>query len=236
MALSALTLGLGGEPLLADQPAERVREAVRAGVMDIRLGTNGLLLDEPLIAALIDAGLTRLEISVDAAEPSAYRAIRGGDLEVLERKIHLFLDKRAQMGSPFPLLRVSFLKLPQNEGQLPAFLKRWSGVADLISTQSPIWFPGSKLPKPPAKPVKSVPCGQPWQRLGVGADGRPWPCCSWRGESLLGQKILQTSSASQIWRSKELVALRQSLLLKKPPENCLACARDGAFPSPRPRA
>jgi hypothetical protein len=177
---------------------------------------------------LIDSGLTRLEISVDAVEPAAYRAIRGGDLASLERKIQLFLDIRAKKNSAFPLLRVSFLKLPQNKGQLGPFLKRWSGKADLASAQRPIWFPGTKMKRPLAKKVDRVPCGQPWQRLGIGADEKPWPCCSWYGENLLG-RIHKNRSISQVWLSKELFRLRRSLLLNRPAAECLACAKAGAF-------
>jgi MoaA/NifB/PqqE/SkfB family radical SAM enzyme len=228
MALPALTLGLGSEPLLSENPAQKIALAVKAGVMDVRLGTNGLLLAEPIIDGLIDSGLTRLEISVDAVEPKAYQAIRGGSLKALEKRIHLFLNKRAKRGVALPLLRVSFLTLPQNKGQLPSFLKRWRGVADLVSTQKPIWFPGSKLAPPPTKAAKAVPCGQPWQRLGVTHDGRLWPCCSWYGEKILAQNV-KFRSVGQIWLSPELLALRQSLLLNRPSKACLACAKAGAF-------
>jgi MoaA/NifB/PqqE/SkfB family radical SAM enzyme len=227
-ALPALTLGLASEPLLSPDPVKRVQEAVKAGIMDIRLGTNGRLLTEPLIEALIDSGLTRLEISLDAVEPITYRAIRGGDLTALEKRIHYFLDKRAKLGTVWPLLRVSFLRLPLNEGELKPFIKRWSKTADLIATQKPIWFPGSKLPKPPDKKIKTVPCGQPWQRLGVTHDGRIWPCCSWYGEKLL--KVSATNlPIRKIWLAKELWSLRTSLLLNKPDPECLVCAKAGAF-------
>jgi uncharacterized Fe-S cluster-containing radical SAM superfamily protein len=227
-ALPALTLGLGSEPLLCPNPVTRIKEAVKAGIMDIRLGTNGLLLTKPLIEALIDSGLTRLEISLDAVEPQTYRAIRGGDLESLERRIDYFLAKRTKLGSPWPLLRVSFLKLPQNAGELRPFIQRWSSKADLIATQRPIWFPGSKLPKPPAKAVKSVPCGQPWQRLGITYDGQLWPCCSWYGETLLTDSA-KLSSIQSVWLSRGLFSLRKSLLLGSPPPQCLLCATAGAF-------
>jgi MoaA/NifB/PqqE/SkfB family radical SAM enzyme len=227
-AIPALTLGLGSEPLLHSRPHLMVKEAVRAGIMDIRLGTNGLLLTEPLMDALIDSGLTRLEISLDAAEPVAYRAIRGGDLVELEKKIHLFLNKRAQSGAPWPLLRVSFLKLELNKNQLGPFIARWRGLADLISIQKPIWFAGSKLPPPPPKTVLSVPCGQPWQRLGVTYDGHVWPCCSWYGENLLAMTSQKTSLAT-IWRSQSLTDLRARLTFNRPTPECLACAQAGAF-------
>jgi hypothetical protein len=226
-ALPALTFGLGGEPLLAQDIPRRIQEAIKAGVMDIRLGSNGLLLTENLMDSLIDSGLTRLEISLDAVEPQAYRAIRGGDLKSLEKRIHRFLDKRARQGTPWPLLRVSFLKLEANKNQLKAFLNRWRGVADLIAIQKPIWFPGSQLPAPKPKKIKDIPCGQPWQRLGVTYDGGFWPCCSWYGETLLPRT--PPKSLAALWNSKPLRDLRKSLTLGPPTTQCLNCAAAGAF-------
>ncbi len=223
--LPALTLGLGSEPLLNPRAAEWIGRAGRAGLMDIRLGTNGLLLTPAVIEALVDGPLTRLEISVDAARPETYRAIRGGRLESLERLIDLFLETRHKAGAETPLLRLSFLRLETNQGELDDFLRRWQGRADLVSIQEPIWFPGSALPRP-ATPGRSLApsCGQPWQRLAVDHNGRVWPCCSWYGESLLPWNAAGTALAD-IWRSPELTALRRRLAgpASEHPPDCRRC-------------
>jgi pyruvate-formate lyase-activating enzyme len=209
--LPAMTLGMGSEPLLNPKAAEWAAAAARAGVMDIRLGTNGLALSEETDKALVESGLTRLEISVDAARPETYKRIRGGRLDLLERRIEEFLNIRAAAGQKIPLLRLSFLKLPHNHGELAPFLERWRGLADLISIQEPIWFPGSKLARPEG-PVKSVAprCAQPWQRLAVNYDGGVWPCCSWYGADLLPFNAAKDPVAS-IWRSGEVEELRRRL-------------------------
>lgn len=215
--LPALTLGLGSEPLLNPRAAEWVCRAGRAGIMDIRLGTNGLLLTPPTIDALVDGPLTRLEISVDAVRPETYRTIRGGRLETLERLIELFLETRLKAGREMPLLRLSFLRLEANRDELDGFLRRWHGRTDLISIQEPIWFPGSHLPRPPApgRPLAPL-CGQPWQRLAVEHDGRVWPCCSWYGDRLLSFNAGDLPLAD-IWRSPEMAALRRRL--QGPPDD-----------------
>lgn len=223
--LPALTLGLASEPLLHPLAADWVGRAVRAGVMDIRLGSNGLALKEVLAKALVDSGLTRLEISVDAVRPETYRAIRGGELPGLERAIDQFLEIRSAAGLETPLLRLSFLRLEANRGELEPFLERWRGRADMISIQEPIWFPGSALPRPdrPGQPMAPV-CAQSWQRLGVDHDGRVWPCCSWYGENLLPFNVKDHSPAD-LWRSPEMEALRQALSgpLEKIPPACRQC-------------
>ena len=223
-ALPALTLGLGGEPLLNGQAARWIELAVRAGVMDIRLGTNGVLLNRAA-RALVDSGLTRLEISVDAARPETYRLIRGGSLEMLERSIDAFLNIRAQKASITPLLRLSFIKLEQNLGELEGFLERWRSKADLISIQEAIWFPGSRL-NPPSRPLPSLAptCAQSWQRLAVNYDGSIWPCCSWYGENLLSLNAAEDDLAA-IWASGQMRNHRGLLAgsAENYPEACLQC-------------
>ncbi len=223
--LPALTLGLGSEPLLNPRAAEWAGRAARAGIMDIRLGTNGLLIDGRVARALVDSGLTRLEISVDAVRPETYRAIRGGRLERLERAIDLFLEARGRAGAEAPLLRLSFLRLELNQGELDGFLERWSGRADMVAIQEAIWFPGSRLPRParPGRPLAPV-CAQPWQRLAVDWSGRVWPCCSWYGEDLLPFTADRADLAA-VWRSPELAGLRNRLAApaEDAPPACRQC-------------
>jgi len=220
--LPALTLGLGSEPLLHPEAPRLAARAVRAGVMDIRLGTNGLLLTADLARALVESGLTRLEVSVDAARPETYRRVRGGDLNELERALEIFLDQRGRAGSETPLLRLSFLRLAETLAEEAEFLDRFGPLADMLSLQEPIWFPGTGLPAPgPGSRFLAENCAQPWQRLAVDQDGRLWPCCSWPTASIPGA----ASNLARVWRSPELAAWRQGLAGTTTdwPEPCRTC-------------
>jgi len=223
--LPAMTLGLASEPLLNPKAPDWIETAVKAGVMDIRLGTNGLLMSDEMSTALIDSGLTRLEISIDAAKPETYRSIRGGSLKRLERVIDSFLNIRARRGTVAPLLRLSFIKLDQNQEELAAFLERWRNAADMVSVQEPIWFPGSKLPLPEEPgPTLASTCAQSWQRLGVNFNGALWPCCSWYGENLLSFNAAGLDLAA-VWRSSRMELLRSKLSgpADAYPAACLDC-------------
>jgi hypothetical protein len=222
--LPALTLGLGSEPLLHPEAPRLVARAVRAGVMDIRLGSNGLKLDADSARALVDSGLTRLEISVDAARPETYRRVRGGDLGELERALETFLDQRRRAGSETPLLRLSFLRLDENRAEETGFLERFGPLADMLALQEPLWFPGARLPAPgPGSRLMAENCAQPWQRLGLDQDGRPWPCCAWPAASF--PPLNAASDLARVWRSPELAAWRRGLagLWADWPEPCRAC-------------
>jgi len=70
----------GGEPLVRKNIVHLVRElADIAGIEELALTTNGVLL-EPIAAELKDAGLQRVNISVDSAERESYKHITGFDL------------------------------------------------------------------------------------------------------------------------------------------------------------
>ena len=71
----------GGEPLLRKDIVKLIRNiASLKGVEDLSMTTNGVLL--PLLAGkLAEAGLNRVNISLDSLDPATYRSITGGDLE-----------------------------------------------------------------------------------------------------------------------------------------------------------
>lgn len=70
----------GGEPLVRRDIAHFIRELVRTpGVESVQLSTNATRLPE-LARELFDAGLRRLNISLDALDPDCYHAITHGDL------------------------------------------------------------------------------------------------------------------------------------------------------------
>jgi cyclic pyranopterin phosphate synthase len=72
----------GGEPLVRRDVTALVREIHRIpGIEDISLTTNGLLLDK-LAAPLAEAGLRRVNVSLDTLDPIKFRRItRLGDID-----------------------------------------------------------------------------------------------------------------------------------------------------------
>ena len=77
----------GGEPLIRPGVVEFVRALVATpGVESVLLTTNGTRLPE-LAKPLFDAGLRRINISLDALDPDIYRAITNGDVAPVLRGI-----------------------------------------------------------------------------------------------------------------------------------------------------
>lgn len=67
----------GGEPLIRPDIVDIVRAISGAGVRDLSLTTNGLNLSE-MAVPLKQAGLGRLNVSLDSMDPERYRRITGG--------------------------------------------------------------------------------------------------------------------------------------------------------------
>jgi radical SAM protein with 4Fe4S-binding SPASM domain len=228
--LGQRSMGFGGvwEPLTSPFLAELVTEGRRQGLMDAMLNTNGLLLTRERGRELIEAGLTRLMISVDAASPEVYgRARPGGDFRLLENNILEFLATRQSLGRRLPLTRLSFCLTRHNELELPAFLRAWAGKVDFFSIQSygrfsptaPALWPKKFLSPPPGGR-----CPQPQQRLLIRANGQALPCCDLSGLSQVVGNWLE-SSLLEIWRGEAITTLRARLAGPKNawPEVCQAC-------------
>ena len=70
----------GGEPLIRPGVVDFIRDLITTpGVESVQLTTNGTRLPE-LARPLFEAGLRRINISLDALDPAIYRAITNGDL------------------------------------------------------------------------------------------------------------------------------------------------------------
>ena len=208
--LPSLRLGMTGEPLLIPDIADWVREAREAGVLDISLITNGRLLTPRLSRQLIEAGLTRLMISVDAGSAATYALVRpGGDWHILRRNLAGFLEARREKASALPLLRLSFVEMSTNQADRDEFEKNLGPLADYLTFQRYHNILGAE-DTDFAQAANSGPaagfCAEPFTRLAVHVDGGLFPCCSDFGR-LKPLGSLADGGLLAAWRSREAVFL-----------------------------
>ena len=109
----------GGEPLLRRNLSELVRQ-LRAcsDELDIAITTNGLLLEKHL-ESLIDAGLTRATISLDALDETTYQSM--GDTDATPKIVLKAIDEAQRMGLPLKINAV--VKKDVNDNQLVDLVK-----------------------------------------------------------------------------------------------------------------
>jgi len=119
----------GGEPLLRRELPQLVR-MLRAipEVEDIALTTNGVLLPR-CAAALREAGLMRLTVSLDTLDESTFRRLSGGRGEVSEVLAGIAAAEEAGFG---PIKLNCVVMRGVNDGQVLDLLARFRGTGHIV--------------------------------------------------------------------------------------------------------
>jgi MoaA/NifB/PqqE/SkfB family radical SAM enzyme len=95
----------------------------------IGIYSNGMLIDEERAYLLMDCGLTEVDISIDAADPTTYRRVRrGGKLDVLHRNIRRLMEVKRETRAALPMVGLNFVMLNENEGELVPFIEHAAEV------------------------------------------------------------------------------------------------------------
>jgi GTP 3',8-cyclase len=115
----------GGEPLLRWDLADIIRQMPHN--LNISLTTNGIFLANQA-RDLANAGLDRVNVSLDSLEPATYSAITGGVNGNLERVLAGIDAARAADLGP---IKMNVVVLKKNEHEIPAMIE-FSRQKDLI--------------------------------------------------------------------------------------------------------
>jgi len=218
--LPALMFGIGEEPLLHKQFRDVFELAKAAEVMDVFLFTNGMLLTEDLSRFLIDRQITRVFVSLDAATPETFRAIRGKDeLPRIEKNIRTLIRLRDEQGSALPMVRVSFCVQPENIAEKAAFIAKWKDVVDHIDFQMMHDFSDVAAMSGMDEDERNAPgsaadpdlrCHQPWEKLTIWANGDVSPCCTFHGKNVIVGNV-ETETLKDIWHGDKINNIRAQL-------------------------
>ena len=194
-------------------------------MLDIYLSTNGSLLKEKIVKELINSGLTRIQVSIDAFTKKTFDKIRqGGNFsEVVTNTIN-FLKIRKEMNMELPTLRVNFVRTNLNKHEYDNFVNFWSDKADCIGIQDLVDI---MRPIKTKDKIKKFNCAQPYYHLTVRYDGTILPCCTFFAAKLpmsrlkTNKKISHEGNLHKIdynkllrnitdtWKSEELIKLRK---------------------------
>jgi putative metalloenzyme radical SAM/SPASM domain maturase len=126
--LNALILNGIGEPLLNPHLETFIRTAKSLMPKDSWIGfqSNGLLLTNLRVVALVHAGLDRICLSIDAASPEMFQALReGGELTDIERALGAIQNAKRLCNRPEVAVGIEYVVMRRNLKELPAAL-RWA--------------------------------------------------------------------------------------------------------------
>lgn len=130
-ALEVVTLQGLGEPLLHPRIVDMVGYLTARG---IRCGfsTNATLLTPTRAAALIDAGIGWLHVSLDGATPDVYEGVRdGGRFDVAVSNLRGLVAAKRSHGGGDPRIEVTFVAMRSNLGDLPALVRLVAGIGGI---------------------------------------------------------------------------------------------------------
>ena len=121
--ISRVVLHGVGEPMMVKALPRMVRYLKDRGTY-VLFNTNGTLLTERKGRELIAAGLDELRVSLDAAEPRAFLAVRGKDMFArIVRNVRHFTALQRAEGIERPLVSLWLTGLKETIGQLPDFVR-----------------------------------------------------------------------------------------------------------------
>ncbi len=112
-----------GEPMLVRNLPRMIRYLKDRGTY-VLFNTNGTLLRPTKFQELIDTGLDELRVSLDAADATTYKAVRGRDFFArIVRDVRRLADFEIKAGVDTPRLSLWLTGLKETIGQLPDFVR-----------------------------------------------------------------------------------------------------------------
>jgi pyruvate-formate lyase-activating enzyme len=209
-----------GEPLLHPRFEELATEASRRGIRTL-VTTNGTLLDDRRIAAILRAGVDRVTVSVDG-DATTHEAVRGIPLARTQEAVERLVAARDAAGAP-TAVDVSMVVAPETEAGVASFRANFASRADRVQT-IPLLTRGSRRTR----------CREPWRGgLVVLQDGRCTVCCvDHDGELAVGDA--RTEDLRSIWNGPAMRSLRRAHATGRLPPICAGCT-EHATASAAPR-
>ncbi|MGB1100694.1 MAG: radical SAM/SPASM domain-containing protein [Flavobacteriales bacterium] len=227
--LTYVNLYFQGEPLLHPKLDQLMAQCHRHGIYS-STSTNAHHLTEAKCEALIDAGLSRLIVSIDGLTQETYASYRvGGTLsKVMEGTRNMVEAKRRRGRGPH--LVWQFLVVGPNEHELPDLLEAASAcgvdeveikTAQLDDPQDghPLLTEAAAHRRYDRDPITGQwmlrnaledACWRMWQGAVLTWDGRVVPCCFDKdAHYVMGQ--LGDQGMAEIWHNAEYAAFRRTL-------------------------
>lgn len=202
-----------GEPLIHPRIMDILAYAVQHAATTVTLTTNGTLLDERRVEALLATGVDLVDISIDAHTPETYSKVRvKGNLEVTRANVLRLIG--ASKGTRTRVI-VSYVEQPQNRHESQEFERFWRAqgaqfvvIRRLHSNAGAVSGIARSLEEVAAD---RRPCLYPWERIILNPRGHLAFCpVDWVEGSVLGD--YRETTIQETWQGEAYQALREAHL------------------------
>jgi len=216
----AVTLASRGEPLICAD-IDKMLAYTANKFLALKLNTNAWFLDEEKCHAILQAEVSTLVFSADAASEPTYSQLRvNGNLQRVAKNIQRFHDiKSKHYPQNRTITRVSGVKFPGAD-DLSQMEKFWGEWVDQVAFVN--YNPWESTYDQPINDV-TQPCSDLWRRMFVWWDGAINPCDS-DFKSTMSVGNASVSRLNDLWRSESYMVLRQKHLSKQR-SHCSPCNR-----------
>lgn len=118
-----LVLSASNEPLISPHFIDILKIAARYSVPELLFLTNGQLLSSKIADAILETGVTQVQISIDGATKETYEYIRrGAQFDRLVRNLEYLSARKLELGRAAPRLQFNVVLMQRNLEELPLFV------------------------------------------------------------------------------------------------------------------
>lgn len=232
--LKMLRLAGNGEPLMNQRLPEMIAYAKMKNIAEhIEIVSNGSLLTPALCDGLIDSGLDRIRLSIEAVDAAGYEAMCEKKINWDEfiSNIKYFYDHRKQCEIYIKTVDAA-VKTDEDKER---FYKEFEAICDKISIEHvvPVWagydkihedfdiMQGEGLHGHSLRPVNI--CPFPFYSFIINPDGEVTPCCmDWKRGILIGN--VKDQSVLDIWKGEKYREFLTGMIRKGRINNHHICA------------
>jgi len=208
--LKTLYLSGFGEPLLDETLPDKISQARPRTKAEIAIVSNGSLLTREMARNLSAAGLDRIHLSLDGANPKTFSRLRPGlDFHQVIDNIQGLLDLSCR-----PRVIIQVVMVDQPSKDLEELRRTFRGRVDrLIFRQAQDWAGRVALKVKAYSPHLSAagsapPCRYLWDQMNIYWNGIVPSCClDYEARQPLGDA--NTQSLADIWQGARLQSIRQ---------------------------
>jgi len=191
-----------GEPCLCKDMSSRIKEAKEAGLNDVVLNSNGVLLTDGKSRSYIESGLDCMYVGLDAITESTYDLMRvGGDFKKVVKNILLYRDNLQKFGTTKQKLFVQFIEGKYNAHEKSEFVERWYNQGVEVKVRSMLGWAGLLGSSPIADFSNRKPCYWIQDTMVVCSNGCV-PLCACDVHCRVECGNLNNSTMKEVWGGK----------------------------------